>query len=272
MRRVLAVVAVLLFSSAAWSQGGRQGYYRYPTLHGDTLVFAAEGDLWAVAVSGGVAQRLTTHAEEESHPTISPDGRTLAYRGSYEGVAEVYTMPLAGGLPTRQTYEADASTPIGWSPGGELVYTTASYSTLPKRQLVELDLAANTRSLVPLADASEAAYSDDGATIFFVRPGFHGNVTKRYTGGTARKIWKYESGAAEAEPLTADYDGESHTPMWWSGRVYFVTPRDGTMNIWSMDGSGGDLQQHTQHSGWDVKEASISGGRIAYQVGADIWT
>ncbi len=272
MRRVLAVVAVLLFSSTAWSQGGREGYYRYPTLHGDTLVFAAEGDLWQVAASGGLAQRLTTHAEEESYPTISPDGRTLAYRGNYEGVAEVYTMPFAGGLPTRQTYEADSSTPVGWTPAGDLVYATASYSTLPKRQLVELDLAANTRSVVPLADASEVAYRDDGATIFFVRPGFHGNVTKRYTGGTARKIWKYESGAPEAEPLTADYDGESHTPMWWNGRVYFVTPRDGTMNIWSMNEAGSDLQQHTQHSGWDVKEASIAQGHIAYQVGADIWT
>ena len=272
MRRVFAVVAVLLFSSAAWSQQGRQGYYRYPTLHGETLVFAAEGDLWKVSATGGLAQRLTTHAEEESHPTISPDGRTLAYRGNYEGVAEVYTMPLAGGLPTRQTYEADVSIPVGWTPSGELVYTTAHYSTLPKRQLVELDLAANTRRVVPLADASEAAYRDDGAVLFFVRPGFHGNVTKRYTGGTARKIWKYEAGAAEAEPLTADYDGESHTPMWWSDRVYFVTPRDGTMNVWSMNESGGDLQQHTRHSGWDVKEATLSEGHIAYQVGADIWT
>ena len=271
MRRVLAVVAVLLFSSAAWSQGGRQGYYRYPTLHGDTLVFAAEGDLWQVAATGGLAQRLTTHAEEESHPTISPDGRTLAYRGNYEGVAEVYTIPMAGGLPVRQTYEADTSTPAGWSPSGELVYTTARYTTLPKAQLVRLDLTANTRSVVPLDGASEPTYSTDG-TLFFVRPGFHGNVTKRYTGGTARKIWKYESGAVEAEPLTADFDGESHTPMWSGGRVYFVTPRDGTMNIWSMDESGGDLQQHTQHSGWDVKEASLADGHIAYQVGADIWT
>ena len=272
MRRVVAVVAVLLFSSAAWSQEGRQGYYRYPTLHGDTLVFAAEGDLWKVGTTGGLAQRLTTHAEEESHPTISPDGRTLAYGGNYEGVTEVYTMPLAGGLPKRQTYEADASIPVGWTPSGELVYATASYSTLPKRQLVELDLVANTRTVVPLADASEATYGDDGATLFFVRPGFHGNVTKRYMGGTARKIWKYAPGSAEAEPLTDDYDGESHTPMWWNDRVYFVTPHDGTMNIWSMSPSGDDLQQHTQHSGWDVKEATLSEGHIAYQVGADIWT
>jgi tricorn protease len=271
MRRVLVVVAVLLFSSTAWSQQGRQGYYRYPTLHGDTLVFAAEGDLWKVTASGGLAQRLTTHAEEESHPTISPDGSTLAYRANYEGLSEVYTMPLAGGLPERQTYEADASTPIGWTPDGDLAYTTTRYSTLPSYQLVELDTATHTRSVVPLADASEAAYSGDGSTIFFVRPRFHGNVTKRYRGGTARKLWKYAIGAAEAEPLSMDYDGESHTPMWWDGRVYFVSDRDGTMNLWSMNEAGADLRQHTTHSGWDAKEASLAQGRIAYQVGADIW-
>ena len=42
------------------------GYYRYPAIHGDTIVFTAEGDLWRVSVNGGVAQRLTTHPAEES--------------------------------------------------------------------------------------------------------------------------------------------------------------------------------------------------------------
>ena len=78
-------------------------------------------------------------------------------------------------------------------------------------------------------------------------------------------------GAAEAEVLTADYPGESHTPMWWSGRVYFISDRDGTMNVWSMDEEGSDLTQHTQKSGWDVRDASLSDGRIVYQAGADLW-
>jgi tricorn protease len=136
--------------------------------------------------------------------------------------------------------------------------------------LVRLDLADNTRSLVPLISATEASYDASGTTLYFVRPAFHNNVTKRYTGGTARDIWKFQDGAAEAVELTGDYDGESHSPMWWSGRVYFVSDRDGTMNIWSMDETGSDLQQHTRHSGWDVKSPSLSRGRIAYQLGVDL--
>ncbi len=36
------------------------GYYRFPTIHQDTVVFVCEDDLWAVPVRGG---SLDTHAE-----------------------------------------------------------------------------------------------------------------------------------------------------------------------------------------------------------------
>ncbi len=275
----LALLAALLAAVPAASQalpaaaadGGTLGFYRFPALHGDVLVFAAEGDLWRVPVTGGVGRRLTTHAAEETDPVISPDGRTLAFTARYEGPAELYTMPIDGGLPTRHTYEAETSVATAWTPGGELVYTTTHYATLPVPQLVSIDLSQGTTSRIPLSTATEASYDDRGTTLFFVRPGFHRNVTKRYTGGTARNIWKFADGANEAVELTGDYMGESHSPMWWNGRVYFVTDRDGTMNLFSMDEEGDDLRQHTRHSGWDVKEPSLSEGRIAYQLGADIW-
>ena len=268
---VLALVLALTAQNTAGQQEGTLGFYRYPALHGDTIVFAAEGDLWKVSANGGVARRLTTHHSEETDPVISPDGRTLAFTARYEGPAELYTMPLSGGVPVRRTYEADVSIATTWTPDGHLVYMTNRYSPRPLEGLVKLDLDNDTRTLVPLMPASEGAYDGTGTTLYFARPVFHNNVTKRYVGGTARDVWKFEDGAEEAVELTGDYEGESHSPMWWNGRVYFVTDRDGTMNIWSMNESGGDVRQHTQHSGWDVKDPSLSMGRIAYHLAADIW-
>ncbi|MGW8267345.1 MAG: S41 family peptidase, partial [Longimicrobiales bacterium] len=250
---------------------GTLGFYRYPAIHGDVIVFAAEGDLWRVPVTGGVATRITTHLGEETSPRISPDGATLAFTASYEGPAEVYTMPLAGGLPVRRSYEADASVATTWTPDGRLVYTTSAYSTLPQNQLVALDLEENRTERIPLYTASEGVYDESGSTLFFVRPAFHNNVTKRYTGGTARDVWRFGPEDEEAVELTGDYNGESHSPMAWDGRVYFVSDRDGTMNIWSMDPDGGNARQHTRHSGWDVKNPNQEGGRIVYQLGADLW-
>jgi tricorn protease len=270
MARLLSVLVFALGTAQVQAQTAK-GYYRFPEIHGDTIVFAAEGDLWSVTTRGGVARRLTTHPGEESDPAISPDGKTLAFTAQYEGPMEVYTMPLEGGLPTRWTYEAEPSIATTWTPKGELVYTTSHYSTLPDQQLVILDTKTEERDRVPLSQASEAAIDPNGAAAFFVRPSFHRNVTKRYKGGTARKIWKYPTGATEAEVLTDDYAGESHTPMCWHERVYFITDRDGTMNLWSMDYNGQGLKQHTDHSGWDVRDAALSEGRIVYQVGADLW-
>ena len=71
LRILLCVFGVVAMASAE----SPKGYYRFPAIHGDTVVFTAEGDLWRVPVSGGVAQRLTTHPGPETHPAISPDGQ-----------------------------------------------------------------------------------------------------------------------------------------------------------------------------------------------------
>jgi tricorn protease-like protein len=80
------------------------GYYRYPTLYKNTVVFVSEDDLWSVPVAGGIARRLTSNLGKTSSPFLSPDGELLAYVGREEGQAEVYVMPARGGSARRLTF------------------------------------------------------------------------------------------------------------------------------------------------------------------------
>jgi len=264
----LLVMIAFFPAHAGTPPATRPGYYRFPAISGDTIVFTAEGDLWTVNVKGGAAQRLTSNPGAETHAVISPDGKTVAFSAEYEGPLDVFTIPVDGGLPHRRTWDGGAVV-VGWTPDGRVLYRTSRYSTLPNAQLVAVD-AQGKREIIPLSQAAEGAYSSNGKILFFTRFSKQGSNTKRYQGGTAQNIWRYESGS-EAAPMTADYAGTSHNPMFWNGRVYFLSDRDGTMNVFSMDEKGHDVKQHTRHSGFDVESASLSDGKIVYQCGADLW-
>jgi len=269
MKRAVWFVALLAALPAATPQmPGPRGYYRFPAVFGDRVVFTAEGDLWTVSIAGGTAQRLTSHPGEETNAAISPDGRTVAFSASYEGPTDVYTMPLAGGLPTRRTYDGGASV-VGWTGDGHVLYATRLYSTLPNTQLVRLDTTNDRRDLVPLSQAADGVY-DSAGTLYFTRQRFQGSNTRRYQGGTAPQLWKLAPGAAEATPLTADYPGTSRSPMLWQGRVYFISDRDGTMNLWSIAPDGSDPRELTHQREFDIRGAALSDGRIVYQLGADL--
>ena len=269
--RCLAALGVLFGVGSIARGDTTPGYFRFPALHGDTVVFTAEGDLWRVGASGGAASRLTSHLGFESAAAISPDGKSVAFSGEYEGPTEVYVMPLGGGLPERLTYEGGRDVVDGWTPDGRVLYATGRYATLPDAQLVAIDPRTRVRSFIPLAQAAQGSYDETGKTLYFTRYSFQGSHTKRYHGGTAQNVWRFSEGDAEATPLTGDYPGTSCSAMWWGGRVYFASDRDGTMNLWSMAPDGSDKRQLTHHADFGVKSPSLSAGRIAYQNGADLW-
>ena len=247
------------------------GYYRFPAIHGDTIVFTAEGDLWRVSTAGGTAQRLTSHTGFELLPAISPDGQWVAFTGQYEGPQEVYVMPLAGGLPRRLTFEGEAALVRGWTPDGKVLYATRHYSTLPDNQLVAIHPETGERTFIPLAQADEGAFDPSGRSLVFTRYAFQGSHAKRYIGGTAQNLWRYDEGAKEAVQYHPDFKGVSRWPMWAGERIYFASERDGTSNLWSMRPDGTDLRQHTKHADFGIKNPQHHQGRIVYQNGADLW-
>lgn len=247
-----------------------RGYYRFPTIHGDTIVFTAEGDLWRVGTGGGVAQRLTSHPGTESLAAISPDGQMVAFSAEYEGPTEVYTMPLAGGLPERRTFHGSVARVAGWTPDGRVLYATEAFSTLPNWQLATIDLKSAAPEALPLAQASQGVFDDNGKHLFFTRLARQSSSTKRYQGGWTENLWRFGRGDAEASPLVPDFKGSSRHPMWWQGRVYFTCDRDGIVNLWSMKSDGSGLEQLTHHKEFDVKSPALHQGRIVYQHGADL--
>ncbi|MEM7235622.1 MAG: protease, partial [Planctomycetota bacterium] len=273
----LLSLSVLFVLSVGTSVIGQEtvGYYRFPAIHGDTVVFTAEGDLWRVPLTGGTASRLTTHSEVESHAKFSPNGQTIAFAASYEGPVEIYTMPATGGRPQRVTYEGYTARrppyPVSWKSGSELLYGTRYYARRDPPQIASVNIPSGERSVVPLEQASDGVYSPDGRSFYFTRLPRQSSHAKRYRGGYVENLWSWEIDAEEAKPLTANYDGTSRSPMLWNDRLYFASDRDGTMNLWSMSTAGADWKQHTRFKDFDVLSPDLHNGRIVFQRGADLW-
>ena len=268
-----ALLVVTGLALAALPAFAAPGYFRFPAVHGETLVFTAEGDLWTTSAAGGEARRLTTHTGQETQSALSPDGTRVAFVGQYEGPADVYVMPLSGGMPTRLSFDGGRVDVHGWSPQGEVVYSSEELSGPTAQRVLRLVNPSTlaTREL-PLHDAQQVAFDAKGR-VLFTRFGAHvnGDNARGYRGGAMGQLWLFDPATdAEARRLGSDADGAMSNPMRLGERWYFIGNRDGHDALWSMNEDGGDWRSHANHAPWDVRSARTDGQRIAYQVGADV--
>lgn len=250
------------------------GYYHSADTHENTLVFSSEGDLWRANSAGSVAQRLTTHEEVEVGASISPDGRQIAFNASYDGANEVYVMPVGGGAPKQLTFEGGGVEVRGWSPDGRVLYTTTNIPGTRPRALRLADPDTGKVDALPLLSATDGTFSADGSTLYFTRYGLElsrDNV-HQYKGGRVAQLWRYDIGSdTEAVRIAASFDAPIRDIMVWNDRIYFVSDKSGYDNIWSVAADGTDAQQHSQLSGWQLRDATMENGVVTYQKGADLF-
>lgn len=269
-----ALSALALAVGVSGSVIADQGYYRTPAIHGETIVFASEGDLWRASIAGGIAYRLTTHEEEETSPKISTDGKWLAFTANYDGAVEAYVMPLAGGSPKQISFDGGRVWVRGWTAAGDVLYASQNVSGATPRVLRTVNPDTLDETELPLDGAINGSFAGDGKTLFFSRYGMEMNRdnAKLYRGGGMAQLWKFDtSREREATRLAADFGAPIRSPLWYDGRIYFISDKSGSGNIWSMNERGRDIKQVTNHSGWDVRGLYIQGGKIAYRMGADIY-
>jgi tricorn protease len=252
----------------------KQPYARFPTLHGQRVVFVAEDDLWTVTTDGGVARRLTTALSSVACPRFSPDGQEITFTGRDDGFAEIYTMPGEGGESTRLTYTGTGvCRAFAWDETGEHIFYGANH---------EHPFSVMELYKVPAAGGPSEKISQYGALSNFHR-GHKGQLAigrltsdsarwKRYRGGTAGEIWVDNGGDGVFQRL-CNLKGNLGHPLCIGERVYFVSDHEGVGNIYScLPGSfEKSLKRHTDFTEYYVRWPSNDGHRIVFHAGADLY-
>jgi tricorn protease len=248
-----------------------QGYYRFPTISKDSLIFVCEDDLWSVPIKGGIARRLTSNLAQVSHPSISPDGKYVAFVGYEEGQPEIYAMPAQGGTPKRLTFLGTPCTVVGWSRDSKRIIFASNSKQwyLRTMYIYSVSKDKDIPKKIQVGPATQIAFGPGKSTVI----GRHTADParwKRYRGGTAGVLWIDAKGNKNFRKLI-DLKGNFASPMWINKRIYFICDHEGIGNIYSCSAEGKNLKRHTDHTDFYVRNASTDGKNIVYHAGGNIY-
>jgi tricorn protease len=258
---------------------------RFPAIHGNQVVFTYAGDLYTVPAAGGVARRLTSDAGFEMFARFSPDGKSIAFTGQYDGNTEVYLMPAEGGVPKRLTYTAtlarddvsDRMGPnnivIGWKNDRQVLFRSRRTEWNDFRgQLCLASVDGGPIEELPLPRGGFGSFSPDGRQFVYNRVFREFRTWKRYRGGQADDVWLHDFAAKTTTNLTAN-PAQDIIPMWKGSKVYFASDRDerGRMNLYSYDLGSKQTRRLTTFTEFDVKFPSMGDSAIVFENGGWIY-
>ncbi|HTN68146.1 MAG TPA: PDZ domain-containing protein, partial [Dysgonamonadaceae bacterium] len=257
---------------------------RFPAVSGSQLVFSYAGDLYTTSINGGMARKLTSHIGYEMFPKFSPDGSEIAFTGQYDGNTEVFKIPATGGSPTRLTYTAtldrddigDRMGPnnivMAWSPDGkEIVYRSRKQSFNSFRgQLYSVSPSGGFSTEIPLSDGGFCSFSPDGNKLAFNWVFREFRTWKYYRGGMADDIRIFDFKSAKVEKIS-DSPGQDIIPMWIGDKIYYLSDRDRTMNLFAYDTETKETLKVTNFTDYDIKFPSHSDTHIAFEKGGYIY-
>jgi tricorn protease len=265
-----ALLAVLLAPPATASDEAPL-LLRQPSLSETQIVFSFAGDLWLVERAGGEARRLTAGAGIEARPYFSPDGRSIAFTGQYDGNTDVYVVDARGGTPRRLTFHPGPDFTVGWSPDGKRVLFRSQRATgVDDIHLYLVDAAGGVPERLPLPTAFEGSLSPDGKRLAYVpnlkwQPGW-----KRYRGGQTTPVWLADLSTLALERVPRENSNDS-SPAWLGDRVFFLSDRGGKVTLWSYDTATREVRSEFNNDGLDLKNVSAGPGGLVFERFGEIW-
>jgi len=259
---------------------------RFPALSAGQIAFTYGGDLYAVAVGGGVARKLTSHEGNEMFPRFSPDGRLLAFTAQYDGNTEVYVMPAAGGVPRRLTYTAtlgrdevsDRMGPnnivMGWTHDSKRIVFRSRMKEPNdfNGQLFTVTPEGDLPEQLPLPRGGFCSFSPDDRQLAYNRIFREFRTWKRYRGGMADDIWVHDFASQRTVNVSNDPACDI-IPMWFGERIYFISDRDASkrFNLYCHELKTGQTRRLTDFSEFDVKFPSLGDDAIVFENGGCLY-
>ena len=284
----LSVVSSFLFSvapTAAQRPPDTTRLLRFPTTNDHQIIFCYAGELYTVGKEGGIGRRLTSGAGYTSFPRFSPDGAQVAFTSQYDGNTEVYVMPAEGGTPKRLTSSAtlgrdDISDRMGpnnivmaWENTKPVVVFRSRMKSFNDfiGQLFTVGLDAELPQQLPVPRGGFTSFSPDDSNMAFNRVFREFRTWKHYRGGMADDIWVYDFKNGATENLTNN-PAQDICPMWGpDNKIYFISDRDGRMNLFSTNLASKETKQLTNFKDFDIKFPSIGKESIVFEQGGYIW-
>ncbi|MCP4259586.1 MAG: hypothetical protein GY774_19055 [Planctomycetes bacterium] len=238
------------------------GMMRYPDVSSSHIVFVYADDIWIVPRSGGVASPLASPPGGEAFPRFSPDGRTIAFNGNYDGNYDIYTVAVEGGIPQRVTYHSSGERLCDWSFDNQLLFAMNGLAGQGRQsQLFTVPMAGGLPSRLPVPYGGYGAISGDGQWLAYTPRNRDFRTWKRYRGGWASEIWLFHLTDHTSKKIT-DWEGTDTIPMWQGRKIYYLSDAGAhhRLNIWCYDLESKEGRQITHFKDYDVKWPSNGPG------------
>jgi len=242
---------------------------------------------------------ITNFSGVEAQPSLSPDGRSVAFVSNRDGQFDIWVGLAAGGRLIRVTNDSSVESHPSWSPDG----TKLAFAKLKESGLWDIweipALGGPTRRVI--IDATEPAWSPDGRSLAYSNLATNTIWSCDTSGANARAVTQPDSIYRAHRQAAFSHDGKSivfvrrqpgpygelavaelatgriravthddalvYSPLWSRDDrfLYFASGRGGTFNIWKMPSSGGEPQQITAGQGDDADlSLSADGNRMVF--------
>ena len=278
MKKWLTLVSIaFLFSLTTAAQSPAPLMLETPTVSSTHVAFSFAGDIWIVDRAGGTARRLTTNPAREVYPVFSPDGREIAFTrlnpaGGPFGW-DIFVITVSSGEERRLTYHPDLDFPINWTPDGKnvLLLSFRQRTSLLGGQLFSIPAHGGPATELAIPRGWSGSMSPAGDRIAYtpLLNAYEVFGWRNYRGGAMSRIWivKLSDSSTEVVPRTNSNDTD---PMWIGDKVYFVSDRAGTENLFVYDTNKKTVSQLTQFERYGIKRASANGTSIVFAQGGSL--